>query len=199
MKCFSTLSVLLLSLAISHAAKAWTVMVLSSKPSAIWVNVKGEKTPLKVGQFLGPGDIVVTGAGTKVKLIENHSVMVIGENTNLKFSEPEKKDGPPSPVTITILNGKVRFKVDKTEAQKYKYRIPSIVAGVRGTEFVLTSSMEKEVLCVLEGEVGAEIVASGAKAVVQKNIGWIREGNQEGRLLPTTPEQRKSWVDATSI
>jgi hypothetical protein len=195
MKCFSILPLLLMSV----TAQAWTVMVLSSNPKATWVNVKGEKSPLKVGQFLSPGDIVVTGAATKVKLIENHSIMVIGENTNMKLVPPEKKDGPPSPVTITIMGGKLRLKVDKTEAQKYNYRIPSIVAGVRGTEFVLTASMEKEVLCVLEGEVGAEIVASGAKATVKKDFGWIREGNQQGQVLPTTPEQRKNWIDATTL
>lgn len=184
---------------VSFSGHAWTVMVLSSEPKAEWINAKGEKQPLKVGQFLNYGDTVITGAGTKVKMIENHSVMVIGEKTTLKIEEPEKKDGPPSQITLNLSAGKARFVVDKGEAKKYRYRIPSIVAGVRGTEFVLTAATEKEVLCVLEGEVGAEIVASGAQATVKKNIGWIREGNQEGKLLPTTSEQRQNWVKATSL
>ena len=195
MKYFLLLPVLFMS----FQSKAWTVMVISSQPTVTWVNVKGEKSPLKVGQFVGPGEIIITGANTKIKMIENHSVMVIGENTNMKIGEPEKKDGPPSPITISLMNGKLRFQVDKTEAQKYKYRIPSIVAGVRGTEFVLTASPEKEVLCVLEGEVGAEVVATGAKAIVKKGNGWIREGHEEGKILPVTDEQRKNWIQATSI
>jgi hypothetical protein len=191
--------VLFLAAFVSISGHAWTVMVISSNPKAEWVDVKGEKHNLKIGQFLNYGDSIITGAGTKVKMIENYSVMVIGENTTLKIEEPEKKDGPPSPLTLNLIAGKARFKVDKTEAAKYRYRIPSIVAGVRGTEFVLTAATEKEVLCVLEGEVGAEIIKSGAKAVVKKNIGWIREGDQEGKLLPTTTEQRESWVKATSL
>jgi hypothetical protein len=193
---YISLGMVLLSAISSHA---WTVMVLSSGAKAEWINVKNEKAPLKVGQFLNYGDTIVTGENTKIKLLENHSVLVVGEKTTLKIEEPLKKDGPPSPITMNLMSGKARFTVDKTEAEKYRYRIPSIVAGVRGTEFVLTASAEKEVLCVLEGEVGAEIIASGAKATVKKNIGWIREGGQEGKLLPTTPEQRKNWVQATSL
>lgn len=187
------------ALFVSVSAHAWTVMVISSGAKVDWINVNAEKAALKVGQFLNFGDTIITGPGAKVKMIENHSVMVIGENSTLKIEEPVKKDGPPSEITLNLQAGKARFTVDKTEAKKYQYRIPSIVAGVRGTEFVLTASPEKEVLCVLEGEVGAEIIASGAKAVVKKNIGWIREGNQEGKLLPTTPDQRKGWVQATSL
>jgi len=191
--------ILAMTLGVSISGHAWTVMVLSNQAKTEWINVKGEKQPLKVGQFLNFGDTVITGAGAKVKMIENHSVLVMGEKTTLKIEEPVKKDGPPSPVIMNLLSGKVRFTIDKTEAAKYRYRIPSVVAGVRGTEFVLTASPEKEVLCVLEGEVVAQIIASGVQANVKKNIGWIREGGQEGKLLETTQDQRKSWVQATSL
>ncbi|MGZ5279368.1 MAG: FecR family protein [Pseudobdellovibrionaceae bacterium] len=190
---------LALTLGVSISGHAWTVMVMSDQSKTEWINVNGVKLPLKVGQFLNFGDTVITGAGAKVKMIENHSVMVVGEKTTLKIEEPLKKDGPPSPIIMNLMSGKVRFTVDKTEAAKYRYRIPSIVAGVRGTEFVLTASPEKEVLCVLEGEVVAQIIATGNQANVKKNIGWIREGNQAGKLLETTNEQRKTWIQATSM
>ncbi len=191
------LSTLFVFIAIS--AKAWTVMVISSNPKATWIDVNSQSQPLKVGQFLGVGDTVVTGAGTKVKLIENYSVMVIGENSRMKIEESPTKDGPPTPATLNLSAGKMRLQVGPTEAKKYNYRIPSIVAGVRGTEFILTASPEKEVLCVLDGEVAAEVLSSGAKAVVKKNTGWIREGKEEGKILPTTYEQRKPWIQATSF
>jgi hypothetical protein len=191
--------VLLMMSFMSISGHAWTVMVISSNPKAEWLNVKGEKQNLKVGQFLNFGDTVITGAGTKVKMIENHSVMVIGENTTMKIEEPAKKDGPPSPITMNLIAGKARFEVGKTEAAKYRYRIPSVVAGVRGTQFVMAAAAEKEVLCVLEGEVGAEVLKNGAKAVVKKNSGWIREGEHEGQVLETTDEQRANWVKATSL
>ncbi|MEZ0393000.1 MAG: FecR domain-containing protein [Pseudobdellovibrionaceae bacterium] len=180
------------------SANAWTVIVMT-KPNAQWINVLDEKNPLKVGQFLAFGDTVITGPGTKLKLVEQHSVMVIGENSTVKIEESPYKDGVPHPATLFLQNGTLRLQVDPPEAKKYRYKIPSIVAGVRGTEFVLAASKEKEVLCVLEGSVEAEISATKKKAVVKKNIGWIREGLDEGKLLPTTVEQRQEWVKATSL
>jgi hypothetical protein len=192
----SLISLILASL--SFQAKAWTVMVMANS-NAEWIDVDSQRQALRVGKFLNIGDTIISGAGNKIKLIDNHSVMVIGENSKVRIEEPERKSGMPEPVVMTLVQGKVRFTVDKTEAQKYRYQLPSIVAGVRGTEFVLTASPDKEVLCVLDGEVAAEIKATGAKATVKKNIGWIREGKEEGKLLPITPEQRKDWVKATTL
>lgn len=181
-------------------ANAWTVLVVSGNGGA---TIKGQ--PLKVGMNLKLGDAVKTAAGVKVKLQEGFSIMVIGEKSELAI---ELSDVPKIKLVsndsekleqIALKNGVVRFQIDKKEATKFRYRIPSVVAGVRGTQFFMSASPEKEVLCVIEGEVGAKIVHSGAEAKVEKNIGWIREGNKDGVLVKTSDEQRSKWVEATDI
>lgn len=181
-------------------ANAWTVLVVSGSGGA---TVKGQ--PLKVGMNLKLGDTVKTAAGVKVKLQDGFSIMVIGEKSELAIelsdiskiklvsSDSEKLE------QIALKNGVVRFQIDKQEATKFRYRIPSVVAGVRGTQFFMSASPEKEVLCVIEGEVGAKIMRSGLEAKVEKNIGWIREGNKDGVLVNTSEEQRSKWVESTDI
>jgi hypothetical protein len=151
------------------------------------------------------GDTVKTAAGVRVKLQEGFSIMVIGEKSevaietsnvskiNLVQTDSEKLE------QISLKSGMLRMQVDKKDAAKFRYRIPSVVAGVRGTQFFMSASPDKEVLCVIEGEVGAKIVSSGAEAKVEKGIGWIREGHKDGILVKTSDAQRAQWVDQTDI
>ncbi len=193
------ISFIFLSLAPSMGF-AWTILVIS-KPGLVSIN----GTPGKVGDKLKESDVVVTGKNTKVKLIEGRSILVIGESSKvsietkklgkIKIVETDKETLP----QVFLQAGKARFQIDSAEAKKYRFRIPSVVSGVRGTEFFLSASTEKEILCVLEGEVGAKIISNQQEAKVTKGIGWIREGEKEGILIETTEEQRKDWVQATDL
>ena len=183
-----------------HSAQAWDIYVISG---AGLVTINGK--PAKIGDKFQGSDVLATGANTKVKLLEGHSVMVVAEKTEVS-AETKKlgkialvatdKDTNPQ---LFLKSGKLRFQIDKPEAAKYRFRIPSVVAGVRGTEFFMSASKEKEVLCVLEGEVGAKIISNNKEAKVEKGIGWIREGNKEGILIQTTEQQRADWVSSTDI
>lgn len=181
-------------------AQAWTVIVISGNGATT-----SNRQPIKVGMEFNVGQSIQTPPGVKVKLQEGFSIMVIGENSEvfienshipkikLVSSDSEKL------AQISLKRGVMRLQVDKKEATKFRYSIPSVVAGVRGTQFFMSAKPEKEVLCVLEGEVGAKIIKSGAETKVEKNIGWIREGEKEGILVKTSEEDRAKWIDATEI
>ncbi len=193
-------AIAMLALINSQSAIAWDIYVIQGTGLA---TLNGK--PAKVGDKFQGSDVLATGANTKVKLLEGRSVMVVGENTQVS-AETKKlgkinlvatdKDTNPQ---IFLKSGKLRFQIDKSEAPKYRFRIPSVVAGVRGTEFFMSAAKDKEVLCVLEGEVGAKIISNNQEAKVEKGIGWIREGNKEGILIKTTEQQRAEWVAATDL
>lgn len=182
---------------LSSTSFAWTVMVVRGS-EATFQSKDGATKPLKVGQVLAEGDRVKSGKESKVKLVENKSVVVVAENSNLILKAADKSTEE-NLTTLFLEKGNLRVQVDKPEAAKFKFRIPSIVAGVRGTEFFMSASIEKEILCVLEGSVNAYEIATKGRAVVEKNIGWIREGNQPGKLLPTSDEQRAGWISKTNV
>lgn len=190
----------LFPLLFSFSAQAWDIYVIHGT-GLVTLNGK----PAKVGDKFQGSDLLATGANTKVKLLEGHSVMIVGENTQvsaetkklgkIKLVATDKDTNP----QLFLKSGKLRFQIDKAEAPKYRFRIPSVVAGVRGTEFFMSASKDKEVLCVLEGEVGAKIISNNQEAKVEKGIGWIREGDKEGILIQTTEKQRGDWVADTDF
>jgi len=109
------LGLLVLSLFLSVPASAWTVLVLS-KPGAEWINIEGKKQIVKVGTALKEGETLITGEGVKVKLIENKSILVVGEKTNLVIEKA--KDPKSKSATLFLSQGKVRLQIDKPEAQR---------------------------------------------------------------------------------
>lgn len=191
-----SLSCLFFSLA-SIQAQAWTLLQMTSKEAQI-TSEKGQKIPLKLGATLNEGDIIET-QNSKLKLVESGSILVIAENTSLRLTPPINKDAKSLPA-IDLLKGKVRAQISKDIAPKYIYKIPSAVAGIRGTEFFMSASTAKEVICVLEGLVEAnELIGEKRTAPLAQNKGWIREGEKAPVIVDVNAEDRAGWIKATTI
>lgn len=177
---------------------AWTTMLIQGQEAQI-TNSSGQKKALKLKDKISTGDLIET-QNSRVKLVESGSVLIIAENSSVKIADAKTPALSASSSTVDLLKGKVRAKISKEVAPKYIYKIPSAVAGIRGTEFFMSASTEKEVICVLEGEVQAqELIGEKRNAALTTNKGWIREGSNPPVIVDTEQAQRDNWIKATDL
>jgi|SRR5437867_7805179 len=112
----------------------------------------GNWLPLKVGQMLKPGSVVRTANDSKADLFmdENGPLVRLMENTTLGIDKLNYEVTGIDTVVETQLDlksGKVVGIVKKLAAtSKYEIKTPNGVAGIRGTEYVVSATGEAYVL-----------------------------------------------------
>ncbi|MBW1998114.1 MAG: FecR domain-containing protein [Deltaproteobacteria bacterium] len=95
---------------------------------------------LKKGHPLFPGDLVVTGEGSRASLrLNDKSVLTLAASTKLTIDKsiynPQKDDRSS---LLKLLFGRARFIVTKISGKSsYRVMTPTAVCGVRGSDFAL--------------------------------------------------------------
>lgn len=147
------------------------------------------------GEPLDPGDLVETGSGSI-------AVIRINDNTQVKLREEttlwiESVTGGPA---VTLQSGGVFARVAKTiggmgrRIAGFEVKTPTVVAGVRGTEFFVAYGRTVDEapdlwLCVNEGVVDVAVPSTGEVVTVKEGEGInILAGLQatEPRYFPWT-------------
>lgn len=127
----------------------------------VWVvDSLGAKTTLSDGVKLRVGDKLVAGPDGRTKVtFTNGNEIFIAPNTELELTQVDSPHSDSKKTLLGLLKGKVRNKVQ----QKYKgadsfYRVQTrgAVAGVRGTDFVISYETSERLITkveTLKGEV----------------------------------------------
>jgi TolA-binding protein len=109
--------------------------------------------PLTSGTRLSVGAGIKTGANGWARLeLSDGSVLSLGNHTELELSSiktgRKKREG-----LFTLNGGKLRASVAKLAGQQtdFRFRSPTAVAGVKGTEFLMLSQGEANVLFGIDG------------------------------------------------
>ncbi len=135
-----------------------------------WVQgLKGKKKSLTEGMKVYESDTLSTDSkGQLVVNFHDKNEMILQKDSKIKLIEyknPKKNKKMGSKALLDLLKGKVRNKVKtkyKRKASFYKIRTKSAVAGVRGTDFVVSFSQDKNETTKIETLTG-EVVLSDAK------------------------------------
>lgn len=133
------------------AADAGLVAGINGAPTV----TRGDKTePLKQGASVQVGDRITTDGAAKVKiLLADDSVLAIGPGSQVTIDElvlsSDSRKG-----RLSVLVG--RFKIAIADwlrggSSDYQVRMPTAVAGVRGT--VLWGDTQLDAICALHGNV----------------------------------------------
>jgi hypothetical protein len=97
-------------------------------------------------------------------LKETKSMLTYADGTTMKLKERTLIEVQPT--SIRVFRGKTWYKFTK-RGTEFKIETPSLVAGIRGTEFeVVVSSRRKTSVSVLEGAVFADSKAQGKGALL---------------------------------
>lgn len=185
--------VYIFQLSLSAVAADWIVTAMVGNESKV-ISLSKKETKLKIGQKLFAGENVITGANNKVKLISQETSLMIAENTNLILGELQNNER-----FLNLTKGKYRIQVDPEMAKQMKFKTPSSVTGVRGTEFFMSAASDKEIICVLEGIVETQDLATQKTVELKQNQGWFKEPGKDAKVQETQLEQRTKWLESTTL
>jgi len=112
-----------------------------------------EKFTIKCGTVIKTGDLIETDKnsrviikfhdGTSISIGEESKVQITKKIVSLKVSRN----------LLKLLKGKVRSKVRRLKpGSSYKVITRTGASGVRGTEFIVSSSLDEDIFAVVEGE-----------------------------------------------
>jgi hypothetical protein len=125
----------------------------------------GAATPLAVGSGVHQGDVVRTGPDSRMKLLlSDTSTLSLGADTELKLDNlalrPGAREGA---TTLTQFGGYVRAVISPVAATtRFEIHTPSMVAAVRGTDWIQNYSSGETQIFVARGRVLASGTGSYA-------------------------------------
>ena len=154
----------------------------------------GKSMEWKINDQLHGGDVLYTGKDSLMLVfLNNGSTHKMGENSKLKLS------GEGSPTILEIISGSLfsLFKKKKRKGAQYKIKTKTMVAGVRGTQFVTSYGRNKNPddnwLCVNEGEVEVSLIGRKGLTSVKagEGISVSKKGVSSPKPLPWT--KKLNW------
>lgn len=107
------------------------------------IDAQNKATAVRVGSKILPGETVTSGPDSRAKIVmSDRNVINISPGTTLKIEKYENnpKTGEKN-VLINLQEGKARTNVEQKydgEKSKFQIRTPTAVAGVRGTQFLVS-------------------------------------------------------------
>ncbi|HIC44326.1 MAG TPA: hypothetical protein EYO73_08605, partial [Sulfurimonas sp.] len=139
----------------------------------------------QLGSELVRHDNIITKEKTKVQVIfEDETIITIGENSHFSIDE-YITDGSDSEVKLSLFKGAMRAitgKIGQANPGKFKVKTKTATIGIRGTNFVVVSSLESDmVACTL----GA-ITVQGTGSLVTVPSGFMTNINKGGEVQSIT-------------
>lgn len=131
----------LLALALPAAAEEWAGVVKTVR-GEVAVERAGKTVPVAVGDKVFPRDKLVTGKDSQVGVtLRDDTLISTGANSRIAIAEfafdPTTQSGN---VLVSVLRGvtaMVSGLVAKSNPDAMRVTTPTIVAGIRGTEFIV--------------------------------------------------------------
>jgi len=188
-----------------------TSLVCTAQPAAViegvqmpaWVErAGGQRIPLAPGMVLQKGDLIETGAGSKVLVrLSERSLVKLGENGQLRFTEisPSKELFR---AALGVLRGAFRFTTDvamKNRRREVSITAATVTAGIRGTDFWGRSVTDNEIVCLIEGAI--EVGAQGEQPVtMDQPLQFYRRVSGQTQPVGTVDKaQLEQWARETEI
>jgi hypothetical protein len=194
-----------------------TAKVVRIKGSARYATASNEWQPLKVGDTLRAGAVIQTAKDSRVDLVlgekdpvtketkwgevlqynpvAEQNFIRVWESSVLSIDKLLLADTGSDVLTETQLNlrsGRVFGMVKKlTAASKYEIKIPSGVAGIRGTIYTISAD---GVVSVLVGSVVIAYVDGSGNVVTQVVVGGQQFDSRTGQVSPIPDFDQKEMV-----
>ncbi len=217
----------LLSL-LSLSAQAFPLMTVEALQLPAWLERGGVRQPLLPGAGIRQGDGLVVGGGGRVWLsLSDGSRVKLGELadfrvTELGLAEAPKTTGGPSreiarqrwgvahsgeappllAAALEVAKGAFRFttgSLGQTGRREVRIKVGAATAGIRGTDVWGKSSDEKDLICLIEGQV---VVQHGTKLLsLQDPLSFfvVPRGQPPLPVGAATEEEVKKWARETEL
>ena len=176
--------------------------VVEAVQAPAWVDRGGVAIPLAPGMALRAGDQVRTGGASRllVRSADGSSVK-LGENASLRFDTLEFRDRNLLASVMNVAEGAFRFTTDV--AAKFRtrrqvdIRFATVTAGIRGTDLWGKSTPDRQVVCLIEGDIEVQPPNEAAIRMNTPLQFYIRDRGQSQAVAPVPPEQLQQWAQET--
>jgi hypothetical protein len=184
---------------VASNAHAWTIEKVQGVASVV---SQGKKQAAAVGTKLPAGAIIETKADGKVELKDGESLLWLAPNSKFLLRKLTNDDYSEVGI-LEITKGSLRAKFKRPEGPDtfpYEVRSKSVVASVRGTEFIVSVEGRDEQVCTLEGLVRVSSLKSAAEGWdVSARHGLFVKPNEMPKVRETSAEQEKKWLEVTTL
>lgn len=183
-------------------ANAQPAAVVEGVQAPAWVERDGVRSPIQPGMLLQPGDVIHTGAGSRLMIrMSERSLVKLGENGHLRFTQLSVTKEL-FKAALGVLEGAFRFTTDiavKNRRREVSLTVANVTAGLRGTDLWGRSHDDMQVVCLIEGAI--EVGAPGEQPVVmdQPRQFYRRLGGQTQPIGFIEPAQLAQWSAQTEI
>jgi hypothetical protein len=150
-----------------------------------WVDLRdssGDLWELYIGDPVENGDTVITSDASYAE-IEQGDYSTIRISPNTVFTLLEKETGGEKQSVYNTALGSARFKISKTFGREPSFTTPSVVAGVRGTEFTVFSGPDGSSFIAVESGM-VEVSSEGESVELGTEEGVeVRPGEPPGEKV----------------
>lgn len=194
MRCTLKLLIFILGLTAAQNVLAWQLESATDLKKITVVDAKGAR-PAKLKEPLTIGMVIQTGPNAKALLVEGQSKFWMGENTKVELKTNDLPNANAKAKLVLVQEGKARFEIKKTEAEKYFYRTPSAAAAIRGTEFYMANVNLTERVSVFEGTV--EVTFQGANYKLPAGSGVVIAEQKTAKTEKLDIKDVEIWKKST--
>jgi hypothetical protein len=167
-----------------------------------WVERAGARSPIQPGMVLQPGDVIHTGASSRLLVrLSERSLVKLGENGQLRFAElsPTKELFR---AALGVLQGAFRFTTDvaaKARRREVNINVGTVTAGIRGTDLWGRSRDDTEIVCLIEGAIEVAAPNEQPARMDQPRQFYRRVAGQAQPIGLVEPAQLQQWAQETEI
>ena len=185
-------------------AAAQPAAVIEGVQMPAWVERAGTRTPISPGMTLQPGDVIHTGANSRLLVrLSERSLVKLGENGQLRFTELSATREI-FRAALGVLEGAFRFTTDlaaKARRREVRVSVATVTAGIRGTDFWgrARASDNLQVVCLIEGAVEVEAQGEQPLQLDQPRQFYRRVAGQAQPIGLVEPAQLQQWAEETEI
>ena len=181
-----------------------------------WVERNGVKQPLAAGAALQAGDKISTGADSRLLLrMSEGSQVKLGENALFNVSSLASRSENKQTVltaALEVARGAFRFTTDAknklTSKRDVTVRFATVTAGIRGTDLWGKSAGDRDIVCLIEGDIGVQRDGDAEFRMNQALQFYITPKTADNKVdrskpapqvVPVPIEKLQEWATETDI
>jgi hypothetical protein len=196
------LALLIATLFALSGAHAGPVAKVEQVQYPAWLDRGGLAVPLTPGTALQPADQVRTGKNARVYIVlDEGSRVKLGEGA--RFELESAKTGSIFRASLNVLEGAFRFTtsaVGRLKKRDVAIKVANVTAGIRGTDLWGKSTSERDIVCLIEGDISVKSDTGGEVRMNQP----LQFYQKPRGLAPlpvgkVDPDQLRKWGEETEI
>ena len=166
----------------------------------------GNRLPVNAGLPLETGDVLHTGPKARLRLrLAEGSLVKLGPNAELQLQalKPPTTPGGLFEGLLDVVKGAFRFTttlLSKAHRRRLDVRFSNVTAGIRGTDVWGKAAVDKDIVCLIEGEISVKRGDDAAITMSDPLSFYVApKGQAPLPVRPVDPDQLRRWAQETEI